>query len=63
MKGLALYVLGGEEVLGGEVERTSLGDMDRIDVDEGLRWNGASNPEETVSSLAFISSNVACVES
>jgi hypothetical protein len=50
-------------VLGGDVERTSLGDIDRIDVDEGFRWNGASNPEGMVSSLAFIVRSVACVES
>jgi hypothetical protein len=60
---LPSYVLGEEEVLGGEVERTSLGVMDRIDVDEGFRWNGASNAEGMVSSLAFILSSVACVES
>jgi len=50
-------------VLGGGVERTSLAEIDRIDVDEGFRRNGASNPEGRVSSLAFILSSVACVES
>ena len=64
LRGLPLYVLGGEGVVfGGDVERTSLGDIDRIEADERFRWNGASNPEGVVSSLAFMSRRVACVES
>lgn len=55
--------LGGEEVMGGDMERASPGDMERIEVLEGLRWKGESNPEGMASSFCFKADSCCCVES
>ena len=38
---------------GGDVETASIGDIDRIDADEGLRWKGGSRPDGIVSNFDF----------
>lgn len=57
------FGLGGEEVIGGDVDRASPGDMDRIEVLEGLRWKGESSPDGMVSSFCFKADSCCCVES
>jgi hypothetical protein len=44
---------GGEYPRGGDEERASEGLMERMDVEEGFRWKGVSNPEGIVSSFVF----------
>jgi len=57
------YGFGGDEVIGGDTERASPGDMDRIEVLEGFRWNGESNPEGMVSNFCLSERNCCCVDS
>ena len=44
---------GGDPPSGGDEERASEGLMERMEVEEGFRWNGASNPEGIVSSFVL----------
>ena len=57
------FGLGGDAVIGGDMERTSPGDMDRIEVLDGLRWKGESSPEGMVSNFCFMDWSCCCVES
>jgi hypothetical protein len=59
---LSLTDLCVDDVVGGELDRISLGLIDRTEVDEGFRRNGVSRPERTESNFDFKVRSVVCVD-